>query len=75
MPRHLSECHRKILTYKANGYTTQRIAEETGLTPHAIDNHMGRIFRYLDVRNCPQAVSIGIKLEEISLDDIQAGAL
>lgn len=67
----LTHRERKVLLLKANGYTSKRASEETGLTRCTIDGIMETIFLRLGVTNCPQAVAVALKLEEIDMDKVE----
>jgi DNA-binding CsgD family transcriptional regulator len=70
----LSEQEREVLLLKANGYTSEQAAGELRMSRRVVESVITRIFTKLDVANCPQAVAMGLKLEEISMDEIKAGA-
>jgi DNA-binding CsgD family transcriptional regulator len=67
----LTDPQREVLTLKANGLTTMQITRKLKTTRATVDGLMTHVFNRLGVSNCPQAVAIGLKLEELDMNRIE----
>jgi DNA-binding NarL/FixJ family response regulator len=53
----LTHRERQILTFLAEGMTTQQIARRLRISPRTVESHVGKLYRTLGVRSRVQAVS------------------
>ena len=60
----------EILRGAARGFTSKRLAQETGLAIPSIESHLRNIFRKLGASNRGEAVSTALKLGLITLADL-----
>jgi DNA-binding NarL/FixJ family response regulator len=60
----------EILRGAAKGYTSKRLASETGLAVPSVETHLRNIFRKLSATNRGEAVSRALKVGLISLGDL-----
>ena len=60
----------QILRGAAKGYTSKRIAHDTGLRLPSVETHLRNIFRKLGAANRGEAVSTALKLGLITLADL-----
>jgi DNA-binding NarL/FixJ family response regulator len=60
----------QILRGAAKGFTSKRLAQETGLALPSVETHLRNIFRKLGASNRGEAVSTALKLGLITLADL-----
>jgi DNA-binding NarL/FixJ family response regulator len=60
----------QILRGAAKGYTSKKLARETGLALPSVETHLRNIFRKLGAANRGEAVSTALKLGLITLADL-----
>jgi len=60
----------QILRGAAKGYTSKKLARETGLALPSVETHLRNIFRKLGATNRGEAVSTALKLGLITLADL-----
>jgi DNA-binding NarL/FixJ family response regulator len=60
----------EILRGAAKGYTSKRLAQETGLAVPSVDTHLRNIFRKLGASNRGEAVSTALKRGLITFADL-----
>jgi DNA-binding NarL/FixJ family response regulator len=60
----------QILRGAAKGYTSKRLAHDTGLALPSVETHLRNIFRKLGASNRGEAVSTALKLGLITLADL-----
>ena len=60
----------EILRWAARGYTSKKLAAESGLKVPSVETHLRNIFRKLGVTNRGEAVSTAMKLGIITLSDL-----
>ncbi len=60
----------EILKGMAKGYTSKRLASESGLAVPSVETHIRNIFRKLNASNRGEAVSTALKVGLISLSDL-----
>ncbi len=53
--------HAQILQYVADGLSVQEAAQQLGITPKTVNNHLGAVYRRLGVENLTQAVLQAIR--------------
>lgn len=66
----LTAHRRRILALVANGNTNAAIGRQLGIHRTTVDRHLAEIFRALGACDRANAVAIGLRLREISLDDV-----
>ena len=60
----------QILRGLARGWSTKRISREIGLRIPTVETHLTNLYRKLNVGNRGEAVSVGLRLNLISLADV-----
>lgn len=60
--RTITPRHAQILQHVADGRTVQQAASMLGITSKTVNNHLGSVYRRLDVENLTQAVLRAIRL-------------
>jgi len=60
----------QILRGLARGWSTKRISREVGLRIPTVETHLSNLYRKLNVGNRGEAVSVGLRLNLISLADV-----
>ena len=60
----------QILRGAAKGFTSKKLAHETGLALPSVETHLRNIFRKLGASNRGEAVSTALKLGLITLADL-----
>lgn len=66
----LTPRQREALTWAANGYTTKQIAEKMYITFNTAHQMLRKAYGSLGAEDRAHAVALGLKLAEISVDDI-----
>jgi DNA-binding CsgD family transcriptional regulator len=69
----LNSQERRILALKAGGYTCEQIGEhpQVHLSRSGVESALLRIYRRFGARNDVQAVTIALRLNEITFDNIE----
>jgi DNA-binding NarL/FixJ family response regulator len=60
----------QILRGAAKGFTSKKLAQETGLAVPSVETHLRNIFRKLGASNRGEAVSTALKLGLVTLEDL-----
>jgi len=60
----------QILRGAAKGFTSKKLAQDTGLAVPSVETHLRNIFRKLGASNRGEAVSTALKLGLITLADL-----
>lgn len=64
-PNPLTEKERTALVWAAEGLTTKQIAQQMGISPHTIKDHLTSAMRRLGAVNRTQAVLIAVRTGQV----------